>query len=481
MREKNSTSISSNVVWRLMERFSAKIVTFIVSLVLARLLDPTTYGTVALVTVFTTILEVFVDSGLGNALIQKKDADNLDFSSVFYFNMAMCSVLYIVMFFAAPAIANFYERPELVTIVRVMSLTLIISGAKNVLHAYVSRKMQFKKFFFVTLLGTCISAVVGLSMAFMGFGVWALVAQPLVNYGIDTVALWISVGWRPERRFSFQRLKGLLSYGWKILVAKLVNVTYIKSRDLIIGKIYSPADLAFFNKGDTFPATIVPNITSSIDGVMFPVMSKEQDDKERIKELVKKSTQISSYLVMPMMAGLIACGTTLVRVLLTEKWVPCVPYMVMFCLVYAFWPLSIANLNSIRALGRSDTVLKLEIIERVFSISLLVITIKMGVFWIGISYMVGELFSAIMCAIPNKKLINYGFIQQFIDLLPLIVASSIMGVIVYSVQLFGLPDILTLVIQIPLGVSIYMVLSWVFKLYGFTYIMELLKKKAKKN
>ncbi len=481
MREKNSTSISSNVVWRLMERFSAKIVTFIVSLVLARLLDPTTYGTVALVTVFTTILEVFVDSGLGNALIQKKDADNLDFSSVFYFNMAMCSVLYIIMFFAASAIANFYERPELVLIVRVMSLTLIISGAKNVLHAYVSRKMQFKKFFFVTLLGTCISAVVGLSMAFMGFGVWALVAQPLVNYGIDTVALWISVGWRPERRFSFQRLKGLLSYGWKILVAKLVNVTYTKSRDLIIGKIYSPADLAFFNKGDTFPATIVPNITSSIDGVMFPAMSKEQDDKERIKELVKKSIQISSYLVMPMMAGLIACGTTLVRVLLTEKWVPCVPYMVMFCLVYAFWPLSIANLNSIRALGCSDTVLKLEIIERVFSISLLVITIKMGVFWIGISYMVGELFSAVMCAIPNKKLINYGFIQQFIDLFPLIVASSIMGVIVYSVQLLGLPDILTLVIQISVGVAIYVVLSWVFKLYGFTYFMGLLKKKAKKN
>jgi O-antigen/teichoic acid export membrane protein len=459
-----------------MERFSAKIVTFIVSLVLARLLDPTTYGTVALVTVFTTILEVFVDSGLGNALIQKKDADSLDFSSVFYFNMAMCSALYVGMFFAAPAIAGFYDSPELVPIVRVMSLTLIISGAKNILQAYVSRRMQFKKFFFVNILGTCVSAIVGLTMAFMGYGVWALVAQPLVNYGINTVALWITVDWRPKREFSFQRLKGLLSYGWKILVAKLLNVTYTKSRDLIIGKIYSPADLAFFNKGDTFPAMIVPNITTSIDGVTFPVMAKEQDNKERIRELVKKSTQISSYIVMPMMAGLIACATPLVRVLMTEKWLPCVPYLYMFCLVYAFWPVSIANLNSMRSLGHSETVLKVEIIEKVFSVALLLITIRMGVFWIGISYMVGELFSAIMCTIPNKKLISYGFARQFLDLLPLIIVSTITGTVTYLIQLIGLPDILTLIIQVPLGVIVYLFLSWIFKLYGFAYFIDLLKR-----
>lgn len=470
-------NISSNIMWRFMEKFSAKFVTFFVSIILARLLDPSTYGTVALITVFTTILEVFVDSGLGNALIQKKDADDLDFSSVFFFNVAMCTVLYLLMFFAAPLIADFYNIQELTPIVRVQSLTILISGVKNIQYAYVSREMIFRKFFFATLFGTIVSAIVGLVMAVAGFGVWALVAQPLVNYSIDTIVLWITVQWRPKLIFSWTRLKGLLSYGWKLLIAKLVNTTYMKIRDLLIGKIYSTSDLAFFNKGDTFPAVIVPNITASVDAVMFPAMAKEQDNKIRIRELVKKSIQTSSYLVFPMMAGLIACANPLIRLLLTEKWLPCVPFLYMFCIVYAFWPFSIANLNAIKALGYSEKILKLEIIEKIFSIFLLIITLKMGVFWIGISYVTGEIFSTILCAIPNRKLIDYGFIRQFIDLIPLLFTSMIMGFIVYLIQFLGFSDVFTLVIQVVIGVLIYLILSWVFKLQGFMYFYNIFKTK----
>lgn len=470
-------NISSNILWRFMEKFSAKFVTFFVSIILARLLDPSTYGTVALITVFTTILEVFVDSGLGNALIQKKDADDLDFSSVFFFNVAMCTVLYLLMFFAAPLIADFYNIQELTPIVRVQSLTILISGVKNIQYAYVSREMIFRKFFFATLFGTIVSAIVGLVMAVAGFGVWALVAQPLVNYSIDTIVLWITVQWRPKLIFSWTRLKGLLSYGWKLLIAKLVNTTYMKIRDLLIGKIYSTSDLAFFNKGDTFPAVIVPNITASVDAVMFPAMAKEQDNKIRIRELVKKSIQTSSYLVFPMMAGLIACANPLIRLLLTEKWLPCVPFLYMFCIVYAFWPFSIANLNAIKALGYSEKILKLEVIEKIFSIFLLIITLKMGVFWIGISYVTGEIFSTILCAIPNRKLIDYGFIRQFIDLIPLLFTSMIMGCIVYLIQFLGFSDVFTLVIQVVIGVLIYLILSWVFKLQGFLYFYSIFKTK----
>lgn len=474
-------NISSNIMWRFMEKFSAKFVTFFVSIILARLLEPSAYGTVALITVFTTILEVFVDSGLGNALIQKKDADDLDFSSVFFFNIAMCTVLYLLMFFAAPLIAEFYDIPELVPIVRVQSITILISGVKNIQYAYVSREMIFRKFFFATLFGTIVSAIVGLAMAAAGFGVWALVAQPLVNYTIDTIVLWITVQWRPKLIFSWTRLKGLLSYGWKLLIAKLVNTTYMKMRDLLIGKIYSTSDLAFFNKGDTFPAVIVPNITASVDAVMFPAMAKEQDNKTRVRELVKKSIHTSSYLVIPMMTGLIACANPLIRVLLTEKWLPCVPFLYMFCVVYAFWPFSIANLNAIKALGHSEKVLKLEVIEKVFSIGLLIITLKMGVIWIGISYMVGELFSTILCAIPNRKLIGYGFIQQFIDLVPLLFASIVMGGIAYSIQFLGLSDILTLVIQVIVGILVYLILSWLLKLQGFIYFYSIFKTKILKR
>lgn len=474
-------NISSNIMWRFMEKFSAKFVTFFVSIILARLLEPSAYGTVALITVFTTILEVFVDSGLGNALIQKKDADDLDFSSVFFFNIAMCAVLYLLMFFAAPLIAEFYDIPELVPIVRVQSITILISGVKNIQYAYVSREMIFRKFFFATLFGTIVSAIVGLAMAAAGFGVWALVAQPLVNYTIDTIVLWITVQWRPKLIFSWTRLKGLLSYGWKLLIAKLVNTTYMKMRDLLIGKIYSTSDLAFFNKGDTFPAVIVPNITASVDAVMFPAMAKEQDNKTRVRELVKKSIHTSSYLVIPMMTGLIACANPLIRVLLTEKWLPCVPFLYMFCVVYAFWPFSIANLNAIKALGHSEKVLKLEVIEKVFSIGLLIITLKMGVIWIGISYMVGELFSTILCAIPNRKLIGYGFIQQFIDLIPLLFASIVMGGIAYSIQFLELSDILTLVIQVIVGILVYLILSWLLKLQGFIYFYSIFKTKILKR
>lgn len=470
--------ITSNVIWRLMERFSAKGVTFVVSIILARLLDPSLYGTIALVNVFTTVLDVFIDSGLGNALIQKKDADDLDFSSVLYFNVFMCLILYIVMFFAAPLIADFYEESELIPIVRVMSLTLIISGVKNIIHAYVSREMMFKKFFKVTLTGTVVSAVVGIIMAYNGYGVWALVVQPLVNSAIDTVLLWFSVDWRPKLLFSWARLQGLLSYGWKLLAGKLVNTTYEKLRDLLIGKFYTPADLAFYNKGSSFPVMIVPNITASVDGVLFPAMAAHQDDKARIKEMAKKSIQISSFLIMPMMTGMIACGRPMIRLLLTEKWLPCLPYLYMFCTVYAFWSFSIANLNVIRALGYSGIILKLEIIERIFSLILLAIAFKNGVFWIGISYMVGELFSAAMCAVPNRRLVGYGLVRQFMDIFPILFASIAMGIIIYPIQLLGLSDFLTLVIQVPMGIILYLILAYSFKLYGFTYFFNLFRNKV---
>ena len=240
--DKNKTFV--NLLWRFFERCGAQGVTFLVSIVLARILEPTVYGTVALVTVFTTIMQVFVDSGLGSALIQKKDADELDFSSVFYFNMAVCLALYGLMYLAAPLIAAFYEQPSLTAIVRVASLTLIISGVKNVQQAYVSRNMLFKRFFFSTLGGTVGAAFVGIWMAYRGFGVWALVAQNLFNQTLDTLILWITVEWRPKRMFSFERLRGLFSYGWKLLVSALLDTGYNDLLQLIIGKLYTSADLA---------------------------------------------------------------------------------------------------------------------------------------------------------------------------------------------------------------------------------------------
>lgn len=483
MKKSNTTNkVFSNFIWRFAERCGAQGVTFIVSIVLARLLDPSVYGTVALVTVFTTIMQVFVDSGMGNALIQKKDADDLDFSSVFYFNLTMCSVLYLIMFIAAPFIAAFYKTPELTPVVRVLSLVLIISGVKNVQQAYVSRNMLFKRFFFATLGGTIGAAVVGITMAYLGCGVWALVAQMLFNTAVDTTILWITVKWRPKKMFSLQRLKGLFSYGWKLLVSSLIDTVYNDLRQLIIGKIYSKSDLAQYNQGKKFPALIVTNINTSIDSVLLPTMSKAQDNAAAVRNMTRRAIKTSTYLMMPFMVGLAVCAEPLVRLILTEKWLPCVPFLRIFCFTYAFYPIHTANLNAIKAMGRSDLFLKLEIVKKIVGLAAILSTMWISVMAMAYSLFVTSILSQIINSYPNKKLLNYSYAQQFKDMLPQICASLFMGAVVYCVQFLGLNSILTLLIQVPVGVVLYVGISKLFHIDSFEYVIATVKGLfAKKN
>ena len=381
-------SVFSNLIWRFMERCGAQLVSFVVSVVLARLLEPELYGTIALVTVISSILQVFVDSGMANALIQKKDTDNLDYSSVFYFNVVFCLVLYAGLFFAAPLINRLYGHTDLVPVIRVLGLTIVVAGVKNVQQAYVAKTMQFRRFFFSTLGGTIFSAAVGITMAYSGFGIWALVAQQLLNVTVNTAILWLTVGWKPQRIFSFKRLGGLISYGWKLLASALLDTVYLKLYQLVVGLKYTSSDLAYYNKADQLPLLVVENINSSIDSVLLPVLSAEQDRKETVRDMTRRAIKTSTYIMMPMMAGLAACAEPLVRLLLTEKWLPCVPYMQVFCIVYAFYPLHTANLNAIKAMGRSDIFLKLEIIKKIISTLLLVASMSISVYAIALSQLV---------------------------------------------------------------------------------------------
>ena len=479
----SSTNVITNFFWRFLERCGAQGVTFIVSIVLARLLDPTVYGTVALVTIFTTIMQVFVDSGMGNALIQKKDADDLDFSSVFYFNMAMCSVLYLIMFFAAPFIASFYRMPELTSIVRVLSFVVVISGVKNVQQAYVSRHLMFKRFFFSTLGGTIGAAVIGIAMAYLGFGVWALVAQMLFNAAVDTTILWITVKWRPKKMFSFQRLKSLFSYGWKLLASSLIDTVYNDLRQLIIGKKYSSGDLAYYNQGKKFPQLIVTNINTSIDSVLLPTMSKAQDDMAAVRSMTRRAIKTSTFLMMPAMIGLAVCAEPLVQLILTEKWLPCVLFLRIFCITYAFYPIHTANLNAIKAMGRSDLFLKLEIIKKTVGIIAILITMWISVQAMAYSFLVTTILNQIINSWPNKKLLNYSYLEQVKDMMPQILLSLGMGAAIYAVSFLHLSASLTLLIQIPLGVLVYWSGSKIFHVESYTYIIEMVKnfKKRKKK
>lgn len=473
-------NVMKNFLWRFAERSGAQIVTFIVSIILARLLSPKDYGTIALVTVFLAIMQVFVDSGLGSALIQKKNADDLDFSSVFIFNFIVCIILYIFIFFVAPIIAEFYDDKNLVAIIRVISITILISGVKGIQQAYVSRNMLFKKFFFSTIGGTVFSAFLGIFMAYKGFGVWALVAQQLSNTAIDTLILWITVEWRPKFIFSWKRLKSLLNFGWKLLISALLDTTYNNLRNLIIGKLYSPADLAFYNQGDKFPKVIITNINASIDSVLLPTMSREQDNKEKVKSMTRRAIKTSTYLMAPMMMGLAFCSDNIVRLVLTEKWIECVPYLRIFCITYMFWPLHTANLNAINALGRSDWFLRLEIIKKIMGLTVLLLTMWHGVMVMAYSLLLTSVLSQIINSWPNKKLINYSYIEQLQDILPSILISVFMGICVSLVNIFKLPLLIKLIIQIILGVLIYISMSEVLKLESYKYIKNIAKSLIKR-
>ena len=473
--ENNSTI--ANFIWRFTERTAAQLVTFVVSIILARILSPEYYGTIALVTVFTTILQVFVDSGLGTALIQKKDADDLDFSSVFFFNMFMCVVLYIVMYIASPYIAAFYNDKGLTPIIRFISLTIIISGVKGIQQAYVSRKMLFKRFFFSTIGGTIASAIIGIILAYRGYGVWALAIQQVSNTAIDTLILWLTVKWKPKFMFSFQRLKRLLRFGWKLLVSALLDTIYGNLRNLIIGKKYTSADLAYFDQGDKLPKAIVTNINVSIDSVLLPTMSKMQDKTEAVRTLTRRAIRISVYIVAPLMIGFACCADSLVRLVLTDKWLPCVPFIRILSVSYLFWPIHTANLNAIKAVGRSDIFLKLEVIKKAVGLALLLSTMWFGVKIMAYGLIVECLLGLIVNTWPNKKLLHYGYIDQMRDIAPSVLLSMAMGVAVYCVGLISMPEIVKVVAQITLGIVIYVAGSGIFRMKEFEYLIKKLRKK----
>lgn len=472
----SSTTVITNLIWRFAEKMGAQGITIIVTIVMARLLSPSEYGLVAFLMIFITILNVFVDSGLGNALIQKKDADQKDFSTVFYFNLFICITLYLLLFLAAPLIGNFYKEPTLISAIRVLGLTLIISGMKNIQQAYVSRNMMFKRFFYATLIGTIVSGFVGIGMAYKGFGVWALVGQYLTNTTVDTFILWFTVKWRPALCFSFERFKKLFSFGWKLLVSALLDTGYRNLKGLVIGKYYTRADLAYYNNGDKFPQLIVSNINASIGSVLFPYLSQEQDNKELLKEHMRMAIRISSYIMWPLLIGFGVCGNSIISLLLTDKWLPAVPFLQIACFTYGLWPLHTVNLQAIQAMGRSDLFLKLEVIKKIIGLISIIIAMKHGVFAMALIGIPTAIISLFVNAWPNKKLLNYYYTEQIKDILPSFLLAVFMGSVVWATGNINMSKTLLLFcIQIPVGCIIYISGSILLKYKEFYYIIKKIK------
>lgn len=464
MKENNlSNKVLSSLFWKFSERIAAQIVTFIVTIVLARILAPEDYGAIAIITIFITIANVFVVSGFGNALIQKKDADNVDFSSVFYFNILFSILVYLIIYILAPYIAKYYSMDILEPTLKVLALKIVLAGINSVQQAYVSKNMIFKKFFFSTSIGTVVSAIVGIVLALKNYGVWALVAQQLCNAFMDTLILWITVKWRPVLKFDIKRLGRLINYGWKILATNLVNAIYDNLKNLIIGKKYSSTDLAFYSKGKQFPELIVNNINSSIGSVLFPAMSLIQDDRKRLKDSIRKAITVSSFIMLPLMSGLFVEARDIVTLLLTDKWSHCVIYLRIACIYLATYPINTANLQAINAIGRSDYYLKLELLKRGIGIVLILITMKYGAFWIAFSDIIVSFIAVILNTYPNRKLFSYPLLEQIWDLMPNIFRSIAMACILcttnYIFKNYIDSIIFKLILQLIIGGVSYILLS----------------------
>ena len=466
----------SGFAYKMMERIGAQGVNFIVSIVLARILMPEEYGIISLVLVLITLLDVFVTYGFGNSLIANKNSDNVDFSTCFYFGIFLSIIVYTVVFLGAPVVANFYNIELLTPVLRVMGLRIPIAAVNSVQQAYVSKHMMFKKFFISTSIGTVLSGIIAIIMAYQGFGVWALVEQYLGNVVCDTVCLWIIVGWRPIRAFSFERLKKIYDYGWKILVVGLIDTGYNQLRSLVIAKKYTSSDLAYYNKGNQFPSLGMSVIEPTVIGVLFPALSQCSDNQEEMRGITQRMIMMSTYIVFPMLIGLMVVAKQLVIVLLTEKWLPCVIFLQIGCLAFMFRPLQFINNSVIKAAGESGLLLKLDVLKKTIGILLLLVSINYGVEGIAISLVITNVISTIINIAPNRRILNYGYAAQLIDIGKSGVLAVIMGIIVYSIGFLPINAFPLLVIQIIIGVGFYVGASYFAKNESFIYSLQIIKE-----
>lgn len=481
MSNSSGKTIINNVIWKFGERILAQSVSLIVSIVLARLLMPEDYGSIAMVIVFITIANVFVTAGIPSALVQKKDATVEDFSTVFYFNLVFSILLYLIIFLSAPVIASFYNYPVLCPVLRVMGVRIIVAGVNSVQHAYVSRHMMFKKYFWSTLFGTLLSGVIGILFAYNGLGVWALVAQYMINTSVDTLVLFITVKWRPTKYFSWKRAVSLFRFGWKILFEGLSETITTQLKSLIIGKVYTSGDLGYYTKGQQFPSLIVTNINSSISSVLFPAIANEQDDLKRVKELLRKAVRLSSYIVFPTIVGLGLVAEPLVNIVLTPKWIECVPYLRIFCFTNAAAVGMILRHQALNGIGRSDVYMLEHILGRGLSLIVLICVFRNGVMAIAICDIITSLIMIITVAYTSKRYNQYSYREQIIDLLPILAGCFLMGIVVYSIGLIDISDYLKLFIQVATGVIIYYSYSVITKNAELYYIKGFIAKLTKRK
>lgn len=465
----------SGFIFKFGERGAAQVVSFVVQIVLARILMPEEFGTIALLTILMLVLNVFVTYGFGNSLIVNKKSDDLDFSTCLYFGIFLSILIYIIVYLLSPAISFLlYDRDDLSVLIKVIALSLPVSAINSVQYAYIAKNMQFRLSFYATFIGTVLSGVVGIAMAYLGFGVWALVAQFLSNSVFGTISLCFFSKWRPIWAFSIKRLKAIYDYGWKILAVGLVDTLFGQIQSLVIAKKYTRSDLAYYNRGSSFPGFGMAFVEPALNDVLFPALSNCNDDKVVMKAVTRRVIKSSTFIVCGIMCLLAAMAKPLVVVLLTEKWLPCVIFLQIGCVANLFRPLQVINNCVIRASGKSGLLLKLDLLKKGIGLVLLFGSMQYGVVAIAWSLVLTNFISTIINIYPNKDVLNYGYLEQIKDIIGIIIIGVIMALLMLLLTLLPLNEFVILTTQLILGSIVYCLIASIIKEESFFYLKDMI-------
>lgn len=478
MKDKGLTNkVISGMKWKAFERLFLQLVNAATPMVLARILMPDDFGIVAILTVFITIASTFVNNGITNSLIQKKDSDILDSSTVFYTQLVISIICYCVLFVLAPYISYYYQNQELTLMLRVMSLSLVIGSFGSIQITNMKKNMDFSKSFVINGVATIVYGVVGIGMAYSGYGVWSLVVAKLANSISLSLTSILVIRWKPIFAFSFTRLKSLFSYSWKLSVGWIIGTVHQDIYTLIIGKYFNTVTLGYYNRAGSFPHIITKTVTEVVDGVMFPALSKIQDDRRKLKEVTRNLLSVNSFVLFPVFLGLAAVSKNLVLLILTEKWLPSVPMMQIICITYSLNSLNNSNMQVFNSMGRSDIFMKFELIKRTVSVILLLIFAHISIFAVISVLLLMAISSNLMNAYQNNKLLGYKFSQIFSDVFPSFVMALIMAVVVWCIGLIKLPLMAILTIQVVCGVAVYGLLAVIFKTKASKLLITIAKEK----
>ena len=472
----NKANVISSLTWKLFERFVSQGLSLVIQIILARLLLPEDFGSLAIIVAITNYAAIFVQSGIATALIQKKDLDDKDVSTVLTSCLVLALVFYTILFVAAPFIANVFKSDILVPTLRIQSLVLFLNAINSVQTAILSRRMQFKRLFIRSLIAVPISGVIGIAMAYLGFGLWSLVMYNLSNMIVVVLVMNIGNDLRIKLGFSMEKAKTIYSFSSKILVTSFVSGGYDLMRTMAIGKKYNTNDLAFYDKAYSYSYYIVTILNSSISSVMLPTFSKKQDDINEIKLIARRSTKLSAFVMIPLMVGIATIATPLVRLLLTEKWMECVPYLMIFCMLRIPGVFMAIDKQIFYAIGRSEINMYYELCLSIINTIALIISLKMGVLWIAIFACAIEYIGLIAIFTLSKNLVNYNFKERLLDLWKSIVSSIVMFTVLNFINL-QTSDLVTILAKFIIGIAVYLLMSMILRDDSLKYIFSIVKRK----